>query len=1003
MAFSKLRDLALAHDWRLFAAGLVATFASAAWLALLDRAVTFLTSDQGQQGLGLEALAALLGAFSISAVVLLVAAAFALLVGLVANKASAGRVPLRLAASLAAGAVVVPPLAWLGKELSGGEWISAQSYAWIFHYGPAVPGAASVALLAWLALGPLAGRRRRAFPGVALFVSAALATANATLLFSIYPRLHIVAFGASALVAFVALFAAAVPVARRLPRSVLAGLTLACLLGLSIPATLFLGMRRDTRAELLDGAATATDVIKKMASLNRQKTRSAQRSLLYETLAAMDEPARAEGGDAPLPRGRIVVPPDWNVVLLIVDALRADAVPPARADGQAWATATDTPFLDRWLQKAYRFRYAYSQAACTKKSIPPLLRSLESNEDAAHTGVPLGRYVKSLGRVPIASVTSFIVEPRKQVGHTYGSVEGALDGFEDVAVYHESAMDEMVPRTLSLLDRHRNAPFFAWVHSYAMHPPGYADGHTLTSTECSLTGCYERSLRWTDRQIEALHDGMRERGLLEKTVFILGSDHGQGMGERRLTSHGSTVWESVVRVPLAIWIPGRNGRVIDDRTVGNIDIVPTIGDLLGAPQSPAQRGRSLVPLLADPGTPWLRDYFFRSRVGDIVGVVRGRQKLIHDAEADAVYRYDLDKDPGERRNLYRKGSRIDERLLRSVLVESPERFARELADKATRALLLDRLKEFASGHASDDLSFLLRLAALARGGDMQAAVVRLFDRSRSDAVKLGVAQRFFALDPRGWSRRLAKQLSRFAGKKRELDFVRGLAVNGQPSFAPGFAAARLSFWANDADARNWEPWLLAIANWAGLKATWFGPPLASMLAKASAPGARAADTGTLELVLRNVASLDGSLSPTVRADLRDSVLRLVAHPEASIRVLAVSCLRIAGSEADAPLLISKLDARNPVQERSAALRAIETIRGESSIPIVEEQGRDPLMLVDAIAVLKELGSVKGLPFLVRVEKEQESSIVRGIARNARNSIEKARKKGLMVKARLKRL
>jgi arylsulfatase A-like enzyme len=88
---------------------------------------------------------------------------------------------------------------------------------------------------------------------------------------------------------------------------------------------------------------------------------------------------------------------------------------------------------------------------------------------------------------------------------------------------------------------------------------------------------------------------------------------------------------------------------IDERTVGTIDIAPTILDLLGVAELDAAAGRSLRP--SDPGVADPAAFSATERDGEYRAIVAGRYKLIHDLVRNGEALYDLEADPQERENL----------------------------------------------------------------------------------------------------------------------------------------------------------------------------------------------------------------------------------------------------------------------------------------------------------------------------------------------------------------
>jgi len=199
--------------------------------------------------------------------------------------------------------------------------------------------------------------------------------------------------------------------------------------------------------------------------------------------------------------------------------------------------------------------------------------------------------------------------------------------------------------------------------------------------------CALASLRGVDRGVGKIYDAVRDAGELRKTVFVFISDNGLFHGEHRLR-HGKVLpYEEALRMPLLIRAPKRYrdgaSRVRKvGRPVGNVDLAPTILDLIGTgPCSTpghcrTMDGRSLMPLLRrSGGWPDGRGLLTEYRVGDAgryatceFAGIRTRDNLyvrhsrVVDPStsqcipADERERYNLKKDPFELHNLCFGGS-----------------------------------------------------------------------------------------------------------------------------------------------------------------------------------------------------------------------------------------------------------------------------------------------------------------------------------------------------------
>jgi hypothetical protein len=159
-----------------------------------------------------------------------------------------------------------------------------------------------------------------------------------------------------------------------------------------------------------------------------------------------------------------------------------------------------------------------------------------------------------------------------------------------------------------------------------------------------------RSLQAVDRAVGAILDKIEEKGVLNQTVFFFTSDNGYMWGEHGRYSKGLGYEESI-RVPLVVVMPGIQPRYDDHMVVMNLDIVPTIYDLIGI--SRETDGLSLYPLLQDSETLWREEILIqrynrwdKSWAGLVVKTAEEEWKYIESATGEKEL-YDLLYDPFE--------------------------------------------------------------------------------------------------------------------------------------------------------------------------------------------------------------------------------------------------------------------------------------------------------------------------------------------------------------------
>ena len=667
-------------------------------------------------------------------------------VGAVAGRAGEAR--RALAGGIAAALVGLGPGVLVGRSLSAGEWISRQPFAPAVRWAPAAVLMAGGFAVGFLACRP-AGNRPPAWLWAALSVATALA--DALVLPGLYPAVHFLLYGASG--AFALLGAAAwlgriaAPSVHARARPWAGG---ASAVALAVAAAHLATLGSAHRGALLN--ASPGVAVAAAAALPP----SPERHLLRELRRLEGASAGSGAASAEAPRRS---PAPWpsprSAILIVADTLRADALPPARGAGTPFAGGGDTPFLDGWLTSTYRFADACSQASQTKGSMPPMFRSLEPFEDPTTIGVALPELMRRAGLLPVAVVPQYFLMPAQ------ARSQQLLQGFERVAVYEKDHQEALVPQAAKLLGDLGDQPFFAWIHFYPMHDPYFAE-RPLGPGDGSRPERYRAALRWLDGQIRELLAGLDRLGLAQTTLVVLAADHGEHLGEGNRQGHGDGVHREEIHVPLAFRVPGAPGAVIDG-LAGNIDLVPTLLDLLGQPPEPSHRGRSLAPRMQDPSARPSGAYYVQNGDGSIHAILDERSKLVYASAPRLLRRHDRRADPRDREDLLGEDPGVDGPLVSALVRRNPALFAAELEDPAAREQLLGRLRDVDPARPPEHLGFLLSLAALAPSKEVTDVTERLFARTADPEVRAALVERLFATDPARWSRRLERALSAAAG------------------------------------------------------------------------------------------------------------------------------------------------------------------------------------------------------------------------------------------------
>jgi len=186
---------------------------------------------------------------------------------------------------------------------------------------------------------------------------------------------------------------------------------------------------------------------------------------------------------------------------------------------------------------------------------------------------------------------------------------------------------------------------------------------------------YHGAIAHVDAEVGAILDTLKELGLDRETIVVFSSDHGDQLHEHGIQGK-NCFFEASVRVPLMISWPGRVKAGRRDELVETVDLLPTLFELAGLPEPRESQGRSLAPLIADVGRPYVaRDAVFSENIipevissgkldlpfekgKGVDGVRHPDAKMVRTSKWKYVYYpegfaelYDLEADPGERTNL----------------------------------------------------------------------------------------------------------------------------------------------------------------------------------------------------------------------------------------------------------------------------------------------------------------------------------------------------------------
>lgn len=370
-----------------------------------------------------------------------------------------------------------------------------------------------------------------------------------------------------------------------------------------------------------------------------------------------------------------------------------------------------TPHLDRFAEKSIIFENAFSVASWTLPSTMSWFTSMYPSQHKVLNKFTSPddnkRMVTNLKYTSPKAQT--LAEALKKQGYYTGGFTGGAGvehhfGFDQgFDIYTDDknfgGFKDSIPKALNWIKKHKNKKFFVFLHGYDVHgqyvpEEGYDYRFVDFSYRGKLTGSKEEQaglreqglnqgkVYLTDEDVRfltALYDEKIQRadsllgkfisdysrlGLLEKTVIIITSDHGEEFYEHGRIDHGHSLYDEVTHVPLIMYVPSvKQGKRIKNQ-VRSIDLMPTILDLLEINKDRSIKkqmaGKSLAPFLKGENlhlnTFSESDYLYLFKLRSVR--TWDNWKVITDLKNGLSELYNINKDEKERNNVAKKDGKF---------------------------------------------------------------------------------------------------------------------------------------------------------------------------------------------------------------------------------------------------------------------------------------------------------------------------------------------------------
>jgi arylsulfatase A-like enzyme len=407
-----------------------------------------------------------------------------------------------------------------------------------------------------------------------------------------------------------------------------------------------------------------------------------------------------------------------NLVFMIADTLRADYC-------SAYGGQVPTPNLERLAASGTRFDRGYSLAPWTLPSMTGLLSSQYPKSltpGSGHTiwSLQMNRYEVDLAEptLPMRLEAEGYATGAVTANAFLPSIPGAMEGIQTRASSHPillreegyfavlpflgalvedwfPALAEIRPHNTTrdldhyaraFIKRHRNQPFFLWVHYIDPHAP-YDPPESLRRVQDGpwpffhpyvggeqwglpilgqnfevaeldrdyVKSLYEGEVAYIDQFAGRFLDALEAEGVGDNTFVCFTSDHGEELWDHGEWGHGQSLYEEQLHVPLILAGPGIGAQVVRE-PVSAIHLVPTLAEIMSIAPANTWKGKSLAPLLrGEVATPPAQPIFAQGTTNKtetpMHTVILGDYKLIRIAGSDVVQLYNLAADPDEKQDL----------------------------------------------------------------------------------------------------------------------------------------------------------------------------------------------------------------------------------------------------------------------------------------------------------------------------------------------------------------
>lgn len=344
-----------------------------------------------------------------------------------------------------------------------------------------------------------------------------------------------------------------------------------------------------------------------------------------------------------------------NVVLISIDTCRADHLGCYGYQGDI------TPNIDAVAKEGYLFVNTLSPVPLTLPAhcsmmtgtIPPY-HGVRDNMDykLGDSAITLAEVLRREDFETCGIVSSFVLNSKFGLNQGFGSYNDRFEKEHKFLEISERRGEEVTRLARQWLDANQEERFFLFLHYFDPHTD-YRAPEPYEST--FKNSPYAAEVAYADYCIGEVIAKLKELDIYDSSLIVIVGDHGEGLGEHRENEHSFFIYQSTLRVPLIVKLPGQKQGARLENQAAVVDVMPTILGYLGISNDLEMHGQDLSGYFeAQVNNYGEREIYCESLYptkygcNPLYGVVRDSWKYIWTSEPEL---YDLRTDPGEVNNV----------------------------------------------------------------------------------------------------------------------------------------------------------------------------------------------------------------------------------------------------------------------------------------------------------------------------------------------------------------